>query len=468
MTAKVRFSTLDSSEIHQKLLSVVRIGPFLIAQESFLFGGAMNSRTLRKIVFLLAVVCFTISGQAAFCDPLVKGPYLMLAAKPAISPKVVDNTAMTIRWEGDGNALSGLSCNLEWGGTEAYGNSAAVAEERPKWFSFTIRGLVPGALTFYRLTCKTEQYTGAFRAPPADAAPAFTFFAYGDTRGDGKETSRQRLVLGAMKANIESDAAKPYTLCLHTGDFVQRGQVREEWDKDVSKHSEFFIRKNPNMWFLSHLPVAGVLGNHEGYISGGMTDYADFGQNFKNYWPYPFYPDNRDAFYYSFDYGQAHFAVIDANDRVGLNSESGLNVTVAGLKTGTAQYDWLAGDLGSTKPWRIVAIHNPLYAATDGRDRFKKPSPLVTNPLVTNLHNLFKAKGVKLVLQGHNHYYSRNVVEGITYLTLGGGGAPLTHPGAAGQEIWHFGRFDIAGKTLTYTIINNSGTTIDSGTVTIP
>jgi len=439
----------------------------------------MNSRIFRLIVFFLAIVLFTIIGQPAFCDPLIKGPYLMLAAKPAIpppaiSPKVVDNTAMTIHWEGDEGALSKGSCTLEWGETLAYGKTPIkpdTLEESPPWFSYTIRGLAPGALTYYRLICKGERYTGAFRTPPADAS-ALTFFAYGDTRGDNDEPSSQKYVLMQMKKNIEDDAAKPYTLCLHTGDFVQRGQVKREWDRnDTKNNSQFFNREDWSRWFLSHLPVAGVLGNHEGYKQGG-TDTADFGQNFKNYWPYPFYPDDRDAFYYGFDYGPAHFSVIDGNDRInscrkdaGTCRETGRNATVAGLKDGTAQYDWLVNDLGSAKRWKIVAIHNPLYAATGPRDRFRDAPALITN-----LHNLFKAKGVKLVLQGHNHYYSSRVVDGITYLTLGGGGAPLSDsdPKLGGKRIYQFGRFDITGNSLTYTIVDSSGKVAEKNTITIP
>ena len=430
----------------------------------------MSSRTARRLVFLLVYVLSSIAAGAGFCDSLSKGPYLMLAAKPGVSAMVTDNTAMTIRWESDGNALSGIACRLEWGETAAYGSSTMVKEERPRWFSHTLRGLTPGATTHYRLTCKTDQYTGAFRLPPADAAAAVTFYAYGDTRGDNDVPSRQKYVLKQMQRDIEGDAARPYTLCLHTGDFVQRGQVKEEWDRDdAGNDSQFFIRENPSMWFLAHLPVAGVLGNHEGYKKRG-TDVADFGQNFRNYWPYPFYPADRNAFYYSFDYGPVHFTVIDGNDRVDScrrtsNScqETGLNATVAGLKPGTTQYDWLAADLDANKPWKVVAIHNPLYAATAARDRFRDAPDLVAH-----LHGLFKEKGVKLVLQGHNHYYSRRVADGITYLTLGGGGAPLSGDTSdSSKRIFHFGRFDVEGKNLIYRIIDSSGNVADTNRTTL-
>ena len=66
---------------------------------------------------------------------------------------------------------------------------------------------------------------------------------------------------------------------------------------------------------------------------------------------------------------------------------------------------------------RVVATHQPVYssgvhAGGEAQQRFWAP--------------LFRRGGVRLVLQGHNHTYERVERDGITYLTTGGGGAPLT------------------------------------------
>ncbi len=71
-----------------------------------------------------------------------------------------------------------------------------------------------------------------------------------------------------------------------------------------------------------------------------------------------------------------------------------------------------------------------------------------------------------------NHYYARAVVDGVTHLTVGGGGAPLYAPQAGYPHIvamsssYCFGQFSIAGDTLTAKIVNNSGAVIDSFTIT--
>lgn len=88
------------------------------------------------------------------------------------------------------------------------------------------------------------------------------------------------------------------------------------------------------------------------------------------------------------------------------------------------------------------------------------------------MHDLFKQKGVSVVIQGHNHYYARRLTEGITYLTLGGGGAPMYDPIAVGLhekavKVLHFARFDISGKTLTLQVIDDSGNTVDTRAITL-
>ena len=64
------------------------------------------------------------------------------------------------------------------------------------------------------------------------------------------------------------------------------------------------------------------------------------------------------------------------------------------------------------------------------------------------------------------------MVNGIVELTLGGGGAPQYTPASGQPDIvvisksYSFGEFTISGNTLTAKVVNNSGATIDTFTVT--
>jgi tartrate-resistant acid phosphatase type 5 len=68
-------------------------------------------------------------------------------------------------------------------------------------------------------------------------------------------------------------------------------------------------------------------------------------------------------------------------------------------------------------PVRIAVVHQPLV--TSGIHRGDAE-------LERRYAPLFRRHDVTLVLQGHNHLYERIVRDGVTYVTTGGGGAPLT------------------------------------------
>src|SRR4029077_16749342 len=90
--------------------------------------------------------------------------------------------------------------------------------------------------------------------------------------------------------------------------------------------------------------------------------------------------------YYSFDWGNAHFVVLDTN--------SSLNESTSDP---TSMYAWLRNDLAqTTQPWKIVAFHYPAYSAS-----------VNTALVVTNLVPIFEQYGVDFVLTGHVHDYER-------------------------------------------------------------
>jgi hypothetical protein len=132
---------------------------------------------------------------------------------------------------------------------------------------------------------------------------------------------------------------------------------------------------------------------------------------------------------------------------------------------GAAQYNWLRSDLAAaTKAWKFVVLHEPGWSAGGGHEN--------NVTVQTDLQPLFKQYGVSIVFGGHNHYYARAAVDGVTHLTLGGGGAPLNVPQPGYPNIvatspsYSFGQFSVAGDTLTAKIVDSSGAVIDSFTIT--
>jgi hypothetical protein len=128
---------------------------------------------------------------------------------------------------------------------------------------------------------------------------------------------------------------------------------------------------------------------------------------------------------------------------------------------GSAQHDWLTNDLATTdKLWKIIMLHEPGWTANG------KHSNEI--PVQTYIQPLCEQYGVQIVLGGHNHYYSRAVVDGVHHITSGGGGAPLRTP-QDGQpyivsylETHNFQMVEIVGNTMNYQSLMPDGTVIDS------
>lgn len=106
--------------------------------------------------------------------------------------------------------------------------------------------------------------------------------------------------------------------------------------------------------------------------------------------------------YYSVDYSNAHFVVLNTNE----SSDNYKEFT-------NAQVDWLKADIGSAKSagaqWIIIIMHmGPYTTAEHSADSNIKDTRLKIAPLLSDL-------GVDLVLQGHDHVYERSkpIADGV-------------------------------------------------------
>ncbi|NLT36411.1 MAG: hypothetical protein GXX83_11005, partial [Gaiellales bacterium] len=363
---------------------------------------------------------------------LRKGPYLMYAG---------DNTRMAVMWQTTTAAPPPTA--LEWGYTPDYRRSVDEVQEVDtaadgSLFRCDLTGLQPGALVHYRLTVGEESYGGSFRVAPPEEADRATLYAASDTQDNPQAYGG---VIAALLADMAAEPGGRQSICLHAGDFVGAGLKEQAWD------TEFFSREYPAVGrFLADVPVMGALGNHESYaFQMGSDDPTGAGPLLRAYWP-DLFSASPPHFYYSFDYGPVHVAVLDT--------------WTCAFDSGSEQYDWLERDLSaSTKAWEIVMLHNPVYAAGSLRDN----GALIRQ----HLQPLLERAGVSLVLAGHHHFYSRCEVGGIQYLTLGGGGGELSKPVlsapyvVAGASAHHFVRLECRGGALTGTALGVDGAVLD-------
>ncbi|GAA3406881.1 fibronectin type III domain-containing protein [Paenibacillus hodogayensis] len=223
-----------------------------------------------------------------------------------------------------------------------------------------VTGLSPGTTYTYRVGSGEGgawSEPASFTTEEADAS-RFTFINVTDSQG---ETEGDFALWGATldRAFATYPDAR---FIVHNGDLTENPQDEKAWDA--------FFRQARR--YLTSIPLMPVTGNHD--EEGGKAD--RFVSHFN-------VPDNGaegsiPGTTYSFDYGTAHVVV--------LNTESNLK----------AQTKWLRDDLARTgKPWKIIALHRGPY----GGNRNEK---------VEEWTSVFDEFAVDLVLQGHNHEYSRS------------------------------------------------------------
>ena len=124
---------------------------------------------------------------------------------------------------------------------------------------------------------------------------------------------------------------------INMGDIVDNGEDKNQWEAWMTQ-----VEEN-----LKKIPFVPVMGNHECY----SRDWKDrYPIAYVNYFVTP-ENDNKyfDRRYYSFDFGAAHFVVLDSQ-------WDELEKFAPGVLE--AQINWLRKDLEETKKiWKIICIH---------------------------------------------------------------------------------------------------------------
>jgi predicted phosphodiesterase len=374
---------------------------------------------------LIALLLLAIFSAGAIATPkITKGPYIIFPG---------NDTEMMVLWQ----VNETTTCAFDWGLDPTCASGSLLTEERSPTHehSVTLVDLIPGEHYYYSVTIMEEIHTGDFfAAPPKDAA-SLKFMVYGDTRTYIRHHNE---VCGAMLATLAEDP-EYQTLLVHSGDWVTAGATETCWKV------EYFSRGASNAVALqASLPIQGCTGNHELYTDPPPKLGSD--TLYRKYWPYP-YVDER---YWSFDYGPAHFVVLDQYTNYSRFGE-----------LDQLQLAWLKDDLGAnSKDWTFIILHEPGYSAAVGNANVR-----------LHLQPLCEEYGVDIVFAGHYHCYARAVKNSVLHITTGGGGAPLgtLMPGPPSLVVsarsLHFCKIEIDGPTLTLTVVTPDGNVLDGYTI---
>ncbi len=343
---------------------------------------------------------------------MIKGPYLIYNGT---------NTEMDVLWQFDRIPCGGST--IEWGLDTNYdlGSVATTEYGSDHQHKHTITSLTPGSRYYYQVKeSDSVVHTGDFLAAPSASAGQVKFLAYGDTRTNPADHDN------VCAAIVDAYMADPdyQSLLLHVGDWTQ-------YDDELGWTNEFFGLANAQT-VMSQVPINGCRGNHEN---------RDDAVNYAKYWPYPYVDD----YYWSFDYGPIHIAVVDQ---------------YVPYEPGSAQYTWLENDLASSNAeWKFLLMHQPAWSAETRSNEIA---------MQNTFQPLCLAYGVDIVFAGHSHFYTRCDVDGVQHITTGGGGAPLNTPDplfpyvVSSAEAYHFCEIDIQGYTLNFISRDINGSVIDS------
>ncbi len=187
----------------------------------------------------------------------------------------------------------------------------------------------------------------------------------------------------------------------------------------------------PNQWKIFNeltskikVPFFTAIGNHDSYISNRL------------------YLKNRGPLYYSFDYGNSHFIILD-------NAQNTNNATLYIYpQKKSEQWDWLVKDINSNAIHKFVFFHFPVFGKRSMLDPQYNPftSQEERKTEVEKMIKLFKENGVKYVCFGHIHDYKREEIDGIIHLRSGGGGGSETSKTV--KENIHFVHFFVDDKSI--------------------
>lgn len=278
---------------------------------------------------------------------------------------------------------------------------------------------------------------------------SFEFLTIADIQGmiQGMYTESHE----AVSALLKDERVNGYDFILNAGDMCDNGKNFGQWGMALDTYKDLTL--NSSMFFTS--------GNHENN-TGAMGRYFNYTENKDG---------NVQAIsgeYYSFDYANAHFTVLDTND-----------ATSEGL--GAEQLAWLKNDLANTNAkWKFVLMHKSLYSA--GSHAFDGE----VIAMRTQLTKLFAENGVNVVFGGHDHTYTETYLvdkdgkvvdktdgkgvrytgDGVMYITLGTLGTKFytyrendmttdkfNKDGSVLSTLdsQTFGKVVVSGDTITYT-----------------
>jgi 3',5'-cyclic AMP phosphodiesterase CpdA len=488
---------------------------------------------MRKIILkavCLAAASLLLSYAASEPDTFLERPYLQLGDVPKLSSseslvllwhtmkepadwKVEVRTSKDSAWRVAGPVASQLvspPAGAPWTTVSKDGkkkeNPAPEAVAPHLVYRARLTNLVPGEEFHYRLLKASRPVFDAVGHARKSARQPFRFALFGDC---GQGTPSENAI------SYQTYLAKPDFIFI-PGDIVYgSGRISEYREKFFPNYSAQEPSPSVGAPLLQSIPFIAAPGNHDTALAN-FQRYPDALAYFF-YWDQPLngpilpadapktqhtltgtigqqeflaaagprYPRMAN---FSFDYGNSHWVVLDANPYMDWNNP--------------ALREWLAEDLAAAQSatWRFVGFHQPGFNSSHEHFTEQQMRPLAP---------VFEAGKVDIVFSGHVHNYQRSFPmtfapeskpagskgeiggewkldksfgdgktakpHGVIYIVSGAGGADLYNPEQQTDpkswqeftdkfvsQVHSLSVIDIDGKTFRLKQVSETGETVDS------
>jgi len=311
--------------------------------------------------------------------------------------------------------------------------------ESTSYHSLTFIGLQPDQLYTYRVgDGKNWSEWFQFKTAPATHKP-FSFIYLGDAQNDIR-SKWSRVIRRAFATHGDA------RFIVHAGDLINRSNNDNEW-------GEWHFGGGFINGMIPSIPSSG---NHEYFRDEAKALTLD------PHWKTQYtLPENgpeglRESVYY-IDYSNVR--IISLNSQMIVLDSNSLKI----------QAEWLEEVLkNNPKKWTMITYHHPIYSTAKGRDN--KDFREVFKPLFDKYH-------VDLLMQGHDHTYSRG--QNLPTGKSGRVGGPMYVVSVAGPKMYKvdvepkwmdvfaedtqlFQIISVKGDHLEYTAYKASGEVFDS------
>ncbi|SHI94733.1 Por secretion system C-terminal sorting domain-containing protein [Mesonia phycicola] len=331
-----------------------------------------NSNTSSDISFNFKLTPSTAIAPSAYIE---RGPYLQSGTP----------TSVVVKWRTDTATESVVNYGTSLSSLTLSETDANLTTEH----EVTLTSLTPNTKYYFNIGNQTEvlseSTTGdmyVITAPTAGTDQFVRAWILGDP---GTASTNQRNVRDAYYNYVDNSTINTgkTDMMLFLGDNAYNSGTDTEYQYSMFDIYDEMLKKSV-AW--------SCLGNHDGYTAFSATQSGPYYDIFT----FPTAGESGGTAsgteaYYSFDYANIHFIVLDSYD--------------SSRDVGSTMYNWAQTDIqNTTQDWIVAIFHHPAY--TKGSHDSDSEDRLIN--MRENFMPMLESNGVDLVLSGHSHSYERS------------------------------------------------------------